>query len=1667
MRKITILSPSGLLPTEAVAINEIENAMPDTWRGYASFFVNDGKKRGMEIDLLLVTSDRLILCELKNWAGTIESDGTNWNQIINGKVIKQHASPVGTKRTHAERLQQLLSRELQREWGCWYNINCMVIMTGSAKFELKSSEKQSVVTLDDFIKIVKQPKFYQEKLPDLNLSKDFYSKNNRPNNPNSLKVLHKWFTGTNTKVSKKIISAYNFSLKEYEPIFKQRFENPIYSEYMGEHKEHVNHNALLRIWDFRNNESEYALITENRANLALREYRTQAYIENQYNFIKQNYLLNPVHSFNPDICTEDLIEVYKLTPNYERLDKYLYKNNLNFKEKVDLIQKILTPFSSLHTIQVAHRDISLERLWYDKISQCVLISGFITAKFAEVEGNKSVSDVYKDFISTSIMPFEVKDNLNADIDPYKIDVFQLGVISYEVLFGEKLYVANKEDDYIEWIDPHDTETDEKVNDWLKKSIELVPDDRYKNVSEMLLMFNDMLNSNVKKEEEEGVAGQLDIFKNENLIPMIEWTPLPNSHKHKNGSLEYRSSIEGNIYFVNTYPSLNSIKEKSISLKLLSLMRKCRDLSNSNLAIPKIENYGWSPSFGAYIVTELVDLRKLSEIPLCELSSEIKYQIIISLINNIIKIQELNYYHGDLKPDNILISNDEGVFSTILIDLFDLDLGDGENYNNEYAKDINSTSVERDIYACYKISYELIKDEPVYSYVKDRIESSIFNEENNLPLSLVKLKEFFIEAEKIENTVKILKFWNFNLKQEQEFLSDQGKYYICFFKESNSRNNSKGYSITITGKDAELILRFKYSAGNNKLINCELKKLRVDEVVFKANKANNNRDLTAQEVNVEIRIDNSTEEDLLEYIQGLPSYSTFISENFDLVNIEDESVVENNSIVSSANLDVKSLKTLWKKLLDSESEIKPSIEVISSEYDEYKRILIFEVVANGIDVSDYEDDIIEVVNAENNFNYGQLNINDSDFSKGKLFIESKLNKRLLNKNLPRLLRFTSRQESSSQFRRKKALDRVLKNEAVIPNLLEFFSQIDPHENFNNDSTIPLPSGEILALYEKRLMPKQLEALNFILKNKFSVVMGPPGTGKTTLLGHLLDYLNRIEGVSRILIVSQSNVAVDELAVKARKVIREISILLGEDNNIKDPTIVRLGQKDKVSEDLLDIHVDSLQSQYRTKFHREFDRRLLAFSKRLYLSQDFVLDALDIYYKVGREIFEYNECKKISIELQNIIDTSSNVSNQIIEKHKLVAKQQERVKAILLNKLTAYDDDPESLLVNPKPIQKLYEQLAFSYRINDPMLIAKFIDILELTHDWLNRLSSDFGGFASFMANSRNWIVGTLVGIGKPSYQIVDKQYDLVIIDEAGRASASELAMAMQSAKKVVLVGDHLQLPPLYDKKMLSKVARNLELPLKEVKKTDFERALIATDGIMLEDQFRMAPEIGAIVSKVFYEELFHKKLKTARGDADEKLLSFAKPWNKVVSWIDTSDKNILENNENKKISNAFEVDLICKLLINLFKNNEGIYELMDTWLKVDNGNPPIGIITGYAGQVAAINTKFDTNPEMSRLKKYVRVDTIDAYQGSENRIIILSLVRHNAELKTGFMNDISRINVAISRAKERLIFIGAAKMWESENNTDPLAKIYRIIDNKRTEVDPERPNGYQILNSKDI
>ncbi|MDH8458102.1 AAA domain-containing protein, partial [Klebsiella pneumoniae] len=98
-------------------------------------------------------------------------------------------------------------------------------------------------------------------------------------------------------------------------------------------------------------------------------------------------------------------------------------------------------------------------------------------------------------------------------------------------------------------------------------------------------------------------------------------------------------------------------------------------------------------------------------------------------------------------------------------------------------------------------------------------------------------------------------------------------------------------------------------------------------------------------------------------------------------------------------------------------------------------------------------------------------------------------------------------------------------------------------------------------------------------------------------------------------------------------------------------------------------------------------------------------------------------------------------------------------------------------------------------------------------------------AAFAARTRQLVVGTLVGIGHGGYQLDKNAFDLVVIDEAARATFSELAIAMQSAKRVLLVGDYNQLAPSYDVAHVRQVARDLGLNEVDVKRTDFERAYV--------------------------------------------------------------------------------------------------------------------------------------------------------------------------------------------------------------------------------------------------
>lgn len=150
---------------------------------------------------------------------------------------------------------------------------------------------------------------------------------------------------------------------------------------------------------------------------------------------------------------------------------------------------------------------------------------------------------------------------------------------------------------------------------------------------------------------------------------------------------------------------------------------------------------------------------------------------------------------------------------------------------------------------------------------------------------------------------------------------------------------------------------------------------------------------------------------------------------------------------------------------------------------------------------------------------------------------------------------------------------------------------------------------------------------------------------------------------------------------------------------------------------------------------------------------------------------------------------------------------------------------------------------------------------------------------------------------------------------------------------------------------------------------------------------------------------------------------------------------------KSLRNPIEVDAILRLL-QLWDQHEPFLQ----WLKnQDEYETPIGIICTYAKQRDLLKNKLQGSSLSSTIKSYLRIDTVDSYQGKENPIVILSLVRNNdhgphqdgvATIKPGFMARSNRINVGISRAMDRLIVVGATGKWRKGQPLDRVVNAFR-------------------------
>lgn len=131
----------------------------------------------------------------------------------------------------------------------------------------------------------------------------------------------------------------------------------------------------------------------------------------------------------------------------------------------------------------------------------------------------------------------------------------------------------------------------------------------------------------------------------------------------------------------------------------------------------------------------------------------------------------------------------------------------------------------------------------------------------------------------------------------------------------------------------------------------------------------------------------------------------------------------------------------------------------------------------------------------------------------------------------------------------------------------------------------------------------------------------------------------------------------------------------------------------------------------------------------------------------------------------------------------------------------------------------------------------------------------------------------------------------------------------------------------------------------------------------------------------------------------------------------------------------------------FMNSEPVKKCLE------KNEQAIGVICMYGEQKKLIRKKFNERSWNDDFRRLVKIDSVDSYQGKENRVIILSLTRYDKTYSTGFLHLPNRINVALSRAMDKLVIVGAKTVWEQpKNSKTPLAKVLRFIQKQNNPQD---------------
>lgn len=467
----------------------------------------------------------------------------------------------------------------------------------------------------------------------------------------------------------------------------------------------------------------------------------------------------------------------------------------------------------------------------------------------------------------------------------------------------------------------------------------------------------------------------------------------------------------------------------------------------------------------------------------------------------------------------------------------------------------------------------------------------------------------------------------------------------------------------------------------------------------------------------------------------------------------------------------------------------------------------------------------------------------------------------------------------------------------------------------------------------------------------LIQGPPGTGKSTVITEIVCQILNNNPEEKILLASQSHVAVDH-------VVNKVATLL------PNKRIIRIGRSEKIS----------------------------AQSQNLIMAE---------------QINKWVE----SVEIQSLDGLKTYIDKKLdYDKTKI----------------------EEELKLNIKITDKI------SNDENEDSDVNKAKRLISLTREWHRRLGR-LDEFDEIFANKASVIAATCLGIASRNV-LNDIDFNWVIVDEAARATPLELLVPLVRGKKIILVGDHRQLPPVVNTQ-LSK----LKLEERGIRECDLETSLFEDlyekmsdeSKAILTSQYRMHPDISKLVGDVFYPSVNIGT--TIKSEDRSHSLGW---WPRTIKWIDTSKcKEFNEVDQLLSKKNPLE----AKIILNQLEQIEALYR------KINKKDVSIAVISGYDAHKSLLYNLIKPNDKQKWTNTQIIIDNVDAFQGSETDIVIYSLVRCNKDYKIGFLYDERRLNVALSRGKNCLIIVGNIDFAEKAKSFrgNPFMDVIKFI-NKHPE-----------------